>query len=242
MTNQRKKANALSGYRQSVLSGWGDYGKPDNWDGDSKAQKPGKPVTKKGDTWQQKRYKILVPVIIDEISYDGNQYRYSLSINANTDISVFPVTATRKEIAGQGTVLPAEKGAKWDKVSMVSRVQPEGKYSLSYPSDVALQFGIAQIYSHILGTVDRAIERRVQFLAGQEGQTNTRGSKAGASSQKGVGTNKKTRRSKKVLPQVRTETTSETSANLDGFGRKVLGHGQGNGENKTGTMDDNPDF
>lgn len=238
MTDNRKAQNARQRYYQAVLSGWGDCVKPKDKNSASNAsQQEDKPENR--ETWEQKIYHISIPLVITETSIHGDQYEYTVSINANSDIPVIPATEKGKKLSKQAFTIPGKTNRKKTRLPMVYGIHTSGNGAFSRVNELNPIPAITQLHSAVLEQIDRAIQRRVQFIAGQKTDEDATVSLQSPSPQKDLGTDKAKRRSKKIRAEIRDEALPEESTRLDGTSGTLLGKRQGNGEGELAGIRDN---
>lgn len=223
---KRMVRNVTPLYRQLFISGYEHIDKSGNKDGNSKAVKQAEAHTTpiRG----ERCYHVSIPVIIEQISNDSGEYQYKISINAHSDIPIASFSKRGKKITGQIAHIPQEVGGKPDTFSLVYGIHKSGMRALSHTTEHPIFTTTAQIYGSILGIIDRAIQCTI--LQPENAQTNDDAGQRieSASTQKDVGGDKKTRRSKKVRAKILPETSPEETPLLVEIDRKVLGWGPAN--------------
>lgn len=182
------RANAKRFYSQLLLPGCGDFSQQANRNSDSSPNVNDEATTKEPN-WEQKSYKVLVPVIIEQTGFDGTQYEYTIRVDANADLSVIPIGEAGKERPKQAFAMAKQKGKKGPRIPMVYGIHPEGKDSFSRPSGLNPVTGITDIFVNLLVGIDRAVRERVHQL--QRGKDDNQGSsKKGTRAQKDLGADK----------------------------------------------------
>lgn len=182
------RTNAKRFYSQLLLPGCSNISQQENRNSDSSPKVNDAAATKEPN-WEQESYKVLVPVIIEQVGFNGTEYEYTIRVDANADLSIIPIGQAGKERPKQAFTMAGKKGKKGPRISMVYGVHPEGKNSFSRPSGLNPITGITDIFVNLLVGVDRAIRERVYQL--QRGKDDNKGSsKKGTLAQKDLGTDK----------------------------------------------------
>ena len=223
--SKRKKGtkNVGRNYRQLFFSGFKSDIQPGNEDGNSKTVKQ---VAERQEPVKGARcYKILVPVIIEQTSYDSGQYNYRILLNDNANLPISPYSIRGKKDIGPSANAPKKEGRRTNAIHLVYGVHEDGVRALSHTNQSNVQPDAAQIYSFVLGQIDRAIECTIFEHQNGKGDDDTGKRVESTSPSKSVRSNKKTRRSKKVLPEVLPETLPEEPARMVEVDREVLGWG-----------------
>lgn len=229
MSGKKGTLNVRRGYRQSYLSGFEHIAQSTNQDSDSQKIKrltDSPPKINKG----QRSYSVSVQVIIEQVSNDSGLYTYRVLLNDDPNISVTPYSIRSKKETGQNVDLP-KKGIKGgDSFSLVYGVHKGQHRTLSHTTQHPLPRVLPQIYSFILGAIDRAIECTI--LIPEDKATNDDSGKRAESTptQESLGTDKEKRRSKKIRPEVLPEALPENSPLLVEIDGALLGSRQGNRE------------
>lgn len=209
MTQKGSKNNARRFYSQLLLPGYSDIVQSGNQNSDSEAHS--KEKGRSLENWEQEQYTILVPIIVKQVSVSSSQYEYQVCINANPDLPVIPHNRAGKKATEQSFTIPGKKGRKKTQVSMVYGISEEGKGTFSRPIGLNPLTGITDIFVAVLGEIDRAIERRVCYIKGQE--DNQMGSDTSSTQpQTDVGSNQEGRRSKTLRTKVRAKDKAEESS------------------------------
>lgn len=216
MSNKVGK-NARRDYRQQLLSGWSDFGKPENWDSGSPPEV--KPAIEEGFTRKQTAYQISLPVVIEQISLHGDELLYTIRLNDDVDLPISTYSKRSKKAVEPSTTIPRKNIKGSVSVPMVYGVQPGGQYSLSHTVDNQTVKLSTAIYSHLLEQVDRAVECLILKLEKQETNDDARKRKEGTQSPKNLGTNQETRWGKALRAKVLSETVPEESTGMDGSDR-----------------------
>jgi len=221
---KRGVKNAESIYRQQLLSGWRDFGKPENWDGGS-SQKKSTPKKNSRGVWKSKVHQISIPVVIEEISIDGNKHYYRISVNPYSDLPITAYSKRSKKATSQIFTIAATEGKKETEIPMVYGVSKEGVNSLSYPPGFAPLDGFAHVYSRVLVAIDRAIGRVIREQEAEKRGDDTTSSFESPSTQKGLGKPETSRGSKKIRSEIRSKNQAEEATVVNGVDGEILGVG-----------------
>lgn len=229
MAGKKGTLNVRREYRQSYLSGFEHIAQSANQDGDSQKIKrltDSPPKINKG----QRSYSVSVQVIIEQVSNDSGEYTYRVLLNDDPNIFVSPYSIRSKKETGQAVDLP-KKGIKGgDSFSLVYGIHKGQKRTLSHTAQHPLQRVVPQIYSFILGALDRAIECTILIPEDKAANDDTGKRIESTPTQESMGTDKKKGRGKKIRAEVLPETLPENSPLLVALDRALLGSGQGNRE------------
>lgn len=236
MTKQmRKVKNARAAYRQLFLSGYEHIAQPKDPDGNSKTVKrltDAAPQIVKG----QRSYQVSLTFVIEQTGNDSSQYDYRILLNDDPNISVTPYSIRGKKTTGQVVDLPKTGIKGGDSFSMVYGIHQSGQRTLSHSPQHPIQRVAPQLYSFFLGAIDRAIECTILLTPKQEGNDDTGKRSESTPTQKGLGTDKKKGRGKKVLSEVLPETLPEKAAVMVEVNGEILGRGQANSETELGGL------
>jgi len=222
MSNKEQQKDVRRVYRQQLLSGFKGYGQPKEWNGNSEKTVNPHQETKLP---KSKSYTVFIPVIITKTSMEGDEHKYSISLNAYTDISMSPHSPRSKRATKPVISIPGEAGKKADKIPVVYGVQQDGSYSLSSTVGLPTIRAMQVIYSNVLGTLDRAIQFALQQQEDAQSDDDTGQRVKGSFSPKNVAKNKARGRSKKIRAKIRAEATPKESSVLDEAIGKILGDG-----------------
>lgn len=222
MKKQKGNINVRREYRQAFLSGYESLIQSRNEDGNSKTLPrltDSPPQVRKG----ERSYNLSIKVIVEQVSNDSGQYTYRICLADDPHLSVAPYSVRGKKETGQTVDLP-KKGIKGgDSFSMVYGIHEDGSGTLSHTPQHPIQRVAPQIYSFILGAIDRAIECTILKPENEATNDDTRKRSEGTPTQENVGTDKKERRGKKVLPEILPETLPEETTVLVAADGAILG-------------------
>lgn len=220
--------NVRREYRQSFISGFEHIAQSRDENGNRKTDVvvESSAAIKKG----QRMYNVSISLIIEQISNDSGQYIYRILLNDDPNISCTPLSTRSKKAIGQAASLPKKNIKGGDSFSMVYGIHKDGKCSLSHTSQHPIQRVAPQVYSFILGAIDRAIECTILLPEDEKGNDDTGERSKGTPTQKSLGENKKTRRGKKIRAEVLPETLPEEAPGMVEIDREVLGRRQANSE------------
>jgi len=227
-TKERLK-NARRQYRQQFLSGFEPVVQPGNEDGNSKtvtSVQNGPTQVKQG----ERSYYISIPVIIEQVSNDNQQYIYRILLNDDPDLFVSPYSIRSKKATGQAAYLPKTHIKGGSSFSMVYGVHKDGDGSLSHTQQHPIQQVAPQLYSYILGAIDRTIQCTLLLPERQKTVDDTGQRKERAPISEVIRTYTEKRRGKKVLPEVLPEALPEEATILVETDGTILGGGQENNE------------
>jgi hypothetical protein len=200
-------------YRQQLLSGFKDYGEPENWNGDGNKSKGANP--QKAKLPKQKSYLVSIPVIITEVGLGDNKHEYKISINAHSDLSIQPYSERSKKASNPVVGIPQEKGKKADTLPMVYGIYSDGQHTLS-PSPRLHPVRAAEVvYSNVLGAIDRAIRFTLLQQSYQEADDDPTERDKGTRSPKDLGEDTIGGGSEKVRPKIRSKALPKKAPNLD---------------------------
>jgi len=218
------KLNVERVYRQRLLSGWSNYGQPENEISDSDASKSVKSFSEKR-FFKSKKHQVFIPVVIEQISVDSDQHYYRVSINANSDLPITGYSERSKASLENAIAIPATGDKNQGQISLVYGVSEARGNTLSHSPGSDVQQAIAQIYSKFLVAIDRTIEFRIQHTQDEKPGDDTRGSLPPTYAHENVRANPKKGRSKALRAKIRAENTPEAAADVDEPNRQVLGGG-----------------
>lgn len=228
MKKQKGNINVRREYRQSFISGFEPVVQSRDENGNRKTDVvvESSPPVKRG----AGMYQVTLTFIIESVGDYRDEHAYRILLNDDPDISVLPVSKRSKKAIGQAARLP-KKGLKGgDSFTMVYGIQPSGQRTLSHTPQHPLQRVAPQIYSYLLGAIDRAIECTILEPEDETSNDDARKRSEGTPTQENVGTDKKKGRRKKVLPEILPETLPEEASGMVEVDGTVLGWGQANSE------------
>lgn len=223
-----KPTNVRREYRQSFLSGYEHIAQSRDENGNSKAEivVDGSPKVKRG----QAMYQVSVTFLIEQVSSDSGEYLYRVLLNDDPDILAMPVSKRSKKPTGQNAYLPKTGVKGGDSFSLVYGVYQSRQRSLSHTPQHPLQRVTPQIYSFLLGVIDRAIECTI-LIPENAPRIDDPGQRIESTpTQKSIRDNKKKGRRKKIRAKVLSEALPEEAASVVEIDGQVLGRGQANSE------------
>lgn len=229
MSNDEGKivVNVRRQYRQLLLSGYEHPAQSTNEKRDHKTlpkltTEP--PKLRKG----ERAYNLSIQVVIEQVSNDSGEYIYRVLLNDDPNLSVTPYSVRGKKETGPAVDLPKKGNKGGDSFSMVYGIHKGGQRALSHTPQHPLQRVLPQIYSFILGAIDRAIECTI-LIPEEAPRIDDPGQRIESTpTQKSLGADKKKRRGKALRPQVLPETLPEEAAILVADDGQVLGWEQRN--------------
>lgn len=213
MTKRKNSQNARQRYYQTVLAGYSDMLEPKNTDSDSDASK--QTPAEERETWEQKSYKLAIEIIVSEIGFSDSEYSYNIQINANPDIPVIPISGSGKNLPKQTFTIRGKKGGRKVKLPMVYGIPKTGTSAFSRTAGNTPVHDITRLHSAILEQIDRAVERRVQFIKDQKKGDDPGSSVQGTLPQKDLGADTKGGRSKAIRSKVLPKDTPKETTGLD---------------------------
>lgn len=213
MTKRKNSQNARQRYYQTVLTGCGHLFEPKNTDSDSNARE--QTPAEEREAWEQKSYKLAIEIIVSEVSISDSEYSYNIQINANPDIPVIPISGSGKGLPKQAFTIRGKKGGRKTKLPMVYGIPKAGTGSFSRTSGNTPVHDITRLHSAILEQIDRAIERRVQFITDQKTGDDPGSSLQGTLPQKDLGEDTQGGRGKAIRAKVLPKDTPKEDTGLD---------------------------
>src|SRR5262245_42277701 len=141
----RKLDNDRANFAQFALSGFGNSAKPGNQDGARDESEQSAEHTT--GFWQQKAYTIALPIIIEQVSVDGDKHEFKIYVNPDADLSLSAYNTRSKKSSKQVFTIASQKVKAGPAIHMVFRVSAFGQSSLSHTAQHSLQQAIAHIYS-----------------------------------------------------------------------------------------------
>src|SRR5262245_60106316 len=222
MSSNERLTNVRSRYTQLFLSSWSDFGKPENQDDDS-TQKELAPPEITSEFFKQKKYLLLVPIIIEPTDISDTEYSYTIQVPTHFNLSLSPFGRTGKRMSKQVLNIPGETVQDKVKISMVYGVLPPGKYPLSHTSGTSLGQAVTYIFGSILGNLDRAIKCFLQQQKDQAGIDDTGSGSSSTLPQKSLGEHQEERRIQALRDKIRIKTVPENSPVVDENDGTILG-------------------
>lgn len=224
MTGKKGPKNVRREYRQSFISGFEHLAQSRDENGNRKTDvvvESSAPI-KRG----QGMYNVSVTFVIEQVSNDSGEYVYRILLNDDPDISVLPISKRSKKAIGQVASLPKAGNKGGDSFSMVYGIHESGKRPLSHTPEHPVFRVASQVYSFLLGTIDRAIECTI--LIPNDTKTNDDAGERvqGPQSQESLGANKKAGRSKKIRAKILPEATPEKATSMVEINGPILGRRQ----------------
>lgn len=213
MTKRKNSQNARQRYYQTVLAGYSHMLEPKDTDSDSNASK--QTPAEERETWEQKSYKLAIEIIISETSVSSSEYRYDVQVNANPDIPVIPISGSGKSLSKQAFTIRGKKGRRKAKLPMVYGIPTSGTSAFSRTAGNTPFHDVTRLHSAILEQIDRAVERRVQFIKDQKTGNDPGSSVQGTLPQKDLGADTKGGRSKAIRSKVLPKDTPKETTGLD---------------------------
>lgn len=212
MSSKKGLQSVRPRYRQAFLSGYEHLTQPKNENGDRKKDLEDAEITEppRG----KRSYNLSLQVIIEQAGNDSGEYLYKIRLNDNANLLVAPYSITGKKDIGPASSLPKETGQGVYVLPLVYGIHEGGNGTLSHPNGRDILQETSHIYGWLLGQLDRAIKCTVLKPENEATNDDTGQRKEGTPTPKSMGTNKKARRGKKVLPKVLPETPSEKAAEL----------------------------
>lgn len=235
--------NVRRSYVQSALSGFNVDVQQRKEDSDSRENKP----TKKEVNpffWQQKKYVLYVPVIIEQVDVSGNDYKYKISVPTNLNLSLSTYKPQGKNLSGQAFSLDAETKQDKSGIYLVYGIPKEGSDTLSPASINPIRDAVPYLFSRILGHTHRAIERIIYFSGKgkklQAGTDDTGECETVTPTRENLGGYKTTRRGDKVRREIRSKGQAEGSPVVDEKNGSLLGERQEDGNGRLVGVGEDP--